>query len=399
MRVGARVGVRVGAKGDVVPAAGSSAGWLCGWADEQKRPTRFYAVARLQANIALPAAQTALSTIGAQLTKEKPDPRGWGTKLSRFDERRVNPGPRRALLVLLGAVGFVLLLACANAANLLLARAAQRQGEIAIRLALGAGRGRLIRQLLTESVMLAVLGGIVGLVLAWFGVGLLVQIVPNELTFLSINEISLERRVLFFTFGLTLLTGLVFGLLPALKTSRPDLHQALKGTTGRATADRAQNRLRNVLVIAEVALSLVLLTGAGLMMRSFLHLSNVLPGFDPHNLVAASLSLLERRYQTLAQEEEFAQRLKAGLATIPGVTAVTAAAGVPPHGGGIAFDLNIEIEGHPPEPPDPKLILPFSHIDPEYFQTLRIPLLQGRAFGAEDSINAPPAMIIDAQRD
>ena len=365
--------------------------------DEQKRPMRFHAVARLRENIALPAAQTALNTIGAQLDKEKPDPRGWGTKLSRMDERRVNPGPRRALLVLLGAVGFVLLLACANAANLLLARAAKRQGEIAIRLALGAGRARLLRQLLTESLMLALAGGVVGIVLAWFGVGLLVKFVPDELTFLSINEISVERRVLFFTLGLTLLTGVLSGLLPALKASRPNVQQTLKGASSKATADRAQNRLRNTLVVVEVALSLVLLMGAGLMMRSFLHLNNVPPGFDPHNVLAATLSLPQQRYQTLAQETEFFQQLKDSLTAVPGIEAVTTAAGVPPQGGGIAFDLAVEIEGRPPEAPDPKLVLPFSHIDPEYFQTLRISLLQGRTFGAEDTVNAPLAMIINEE--
>ncbi|MEP7340698.1 MAG: ABC transporter permease [Acidobacteriota bacterium] len=365
--------------------------------DERQRPQRFNVVARMRGELALPAAQAGLDTLSAQLAKERPDPGGWGTKLKGLGTQRVNPGPRRALLVLLGAVGFVLLLACANAANLMLARAAQRHGEIAVRLALGASRGRLIRQLLTESLLLALLGGLLGVLLAWFGVDLLAKFVPNELTFLSVNEISLERRVLLFTTGITLLTGLCFGLLPALKSSRPDLHHALKGASGKATADRAQNRLRNALVVAEVALSLVLLIGAGLMMRSFLHLSSQPPGFEPRNLIAATLSLPQQRYQTLAQEEDFFSRAKTSVAALPGVEAVTAAAGVPPQGGGITFDLDIEIEGRPPEPPDSKLILPFSHIDPAYFQTMRIPLLQGRSFGAEETVNAPPAMIINEE--
>lgn len=365
--------------------------------DEQKRPARFHAVARLRGDLALPTAQAALDDLGMRLAKEKPDPRGWGAKLSRLDARRVNPGPRRALLVLLGVVGFVLLLACANAANMMLARAASRQGEIAIRLALGAGRGRLVRQLLTESLMLALLGGLLGVALAWWGVDVLAKFVPSELTFLSVNEISVERRVLFFTLGVTLLTGIGAGLLPALKISRPDLQQALKGAAGKATADRAQNRLRNALVIAEVALSLVLLIGAGLMMRSFLRLSSAPPGFDPNNLIAADLSLPQRRYQTLAQQEEFFSRLNAMITGIPGVEAATVAAGVPPQGGGITFNLDIEIEGRAPEPRDPNLILPFSQIDPNYFRSLRIPILQGRAFGAEDTINAPPAIIINKE--
>lgn len=363
--------------------------------DEQKRPRRFSTVARLRGDTALPTVQAALTALGVQLDKERPDPQGWRTKLTRLDARRANPGPRRALLVLLGAVGFVLLLACANAANLLLARAANRQGEIAIRLALGAGRGRLIRQLLTESLLLALLAGTLGVILAWWGVDSLVKLVPDELTFLSVNEISLERRVLLFSLGITVLTGFVCGLLPAFKASRPDVQNALKGASGKATADRAQNRLRNALVVAEVALSLVLLIGAGLMMRSFLHLSHVPPGFEPKNLIAATLSLPSQRYQTLAQEEDFFNRLKTSLTAAAGIEFVTAAAGVPPQGGGISFDLAIEIEGRPPEPPDPNMILPFSHIDATYFQTLRIPLLQGRVFGAEDTLNAPPAMIIN----
>jgi putative ABC transport system permease protein len=365
--------------------------------DERQRPQRFNAVARLRGDLAQPAVQARLDTLGARLAQERPDPRGWGAKLSSLSEHRVNPGPRRALFVLLGAVVFVLLLACANAANLLLARAAQRQGEIAIRLALGASRTRIVRQLLTESLLLALLGGLAGVLLASFGVDLLASLVPSELTFLSVNEISLERRVLFFTLGVTLLTGLGFGLLPALKSSRPDWQHALKGATGKTTADRTQNRWRNALVVAEVALSLVLLIGAGLMMRSFLYLSSQPPGFDPQHLVAAVLSLPQQRYQTLAQEEDFFKRLKTTVAALPGVEAVTAAAGVPPQGGGISFDLNVEVEGQPPEPPDPKLVLPFSHVDSAYFQTMRIPLLAGRVFGPEDTVNAPPAMIINEE--
>lgn len=363
--------------------------------DEQKRPRRFHTVARLRGETALPTAQAALTALGTQLDKARPDPRGWQTKLSQLGSIRVNPGPRRAMLVLLGAVGFVLLLACANAANLLLARAASRQGEIAIRLALGAGRGRMIRQLLTESLLLALLAGGLGVALAWWGVSAFAQLVPDELTFLSMNEISLERRVLWFSLGITMLTGLLCGLLPALKASRPDLQNALKGATGKATADRAQNRLRHTLVVVEVALSLVLLIGAGLMMRSFLHLSSKPPGFEPKNLIAATLSLPPQRYSTLEQEEDFFSRLKSALAAMPGFESATVAAGVPPQGGGIRFNLAVEIEGRPPEPADPKMVLPFSHVDPAYFQTLRIPLLQGRAFGPEDSVNAPPAMIIN----
>ncbi len=259
--------------------------------NEMKRPNQFTAVARLRADVSLEAAQSRLDVISAQLNNDKPNPMGWDVKLNALEAKRANPGPRRALLALLGAVALVMLLACANAANLLLSRAATRRGEVAIRLALGAGRWRLMRQLLTESTSLALLAGAVGLLLAWWGVDLLTQLVPDELTFLSVNEISLDPRVLLFTLAISLLTGIGCGLLPALKSTRLDLQQTLKGASKAATADRGHNRLRRGLVVAEIALSLVLLIGAGLMMRTFLRLSNVEPGFDPHNLIAAMLSL------------------------------------------------------------------------------------------------------------
>jgi len=365
--------------------------------NEMKRPNRFTAVARLRADVSLTAAQSRLDLVSAGLSAANPDPQGWGVKLNALDARRVNPGPRRALLALLGAVALVMLLACANAANLLLSRAAARQGEMAIRQALGAGRWRLLRQLLTESVLLASLAGVAGLLLAWWGVDLLRQLTPDELTFLSVNEISLDRRVLLFTLGLALVTGVVSGLLPAIKNSRADLQQALKGASRAATADRAQNRLRRALVVAEITLSLALLIGAGLMMRAFLRLSSAPPGFDPRNLIAATLSLPQQRYPTLAQEEEFFAQLRTLMLAAPGVEAVTVAAGVPPQGGGITFGLDVEIEGRPPEPFDRKQVLPFSQVDPNYFQTMRIPLLQGRTFGPEDTVNAPPVMIINEE--
>lgn len=226
---------------------------------------------------------------------------------------------------------------------------------------------------------------------------LLTQLVPDELTFLSVNEIRLDRRVLLFTLGLTLLAGLGAGLLPALRNSRADLQLALKGAGQAATVDRAQHRLRRVLVGGEIALSLVLLVGAGLMMRTFLRLSNVPPGFDPNNLLTAVFSLPQQRYQTLAQEAEFFAQLTAQLSAAPGIEAVTVAAGVPPQGGGITFDLDVEVEGRAPEKFPSTQVLPFSHVDANYFQTLRIPLLQGRNFSAEDTPTAPKVMIINEE--
>ncbi|HMV48572.1 MAG TPA: ABC transporter permease, partial [Blastocatellia bacterium] len=364
---------------------------------DPKQPNRFRAVARLRVGVELAAAQTRLDAVAGQLTAAQPVREGWNVRLIAMNNNRVNSGPRRALLMLLGAVAFVLLLACANAANLLLSRAAARQGELAIRLALGAGRRRLLQQLLTESVLLSLLAGAVGVLLAWWGVDLLTKLVPDELTFLSVNEISLDRRVLLFTLGLTLLSGVGAGLLPALKSTRPDLQQALKGASRAASADRAQNRLRRVLVVAEIALSLVLLAGAGLMMRAFLRISSVPPGFDPHNLIAATLTLPQQRYQTPAQETEFFAQLRTRLLATPGIESVSVAGGVPPRGGGITFDLQIEAEGRAPVASGSEMVLPFSDVDADYFRALRIPILQGRAFNAEDTVSAPPAVIINEE--
>ncbi len=357
---------------------------------------RLPTIARLKRGLTLGAAQSALDSLLPALKKDRPDV-AWGVKLVSLDTRRVNPRPRQALLVLMGAVGFVLLLACANAANLLLARAAGREGEIAVRLAMGASRTALVRQLLVESAVLALMGGMLGVLLAWLGVGALAQMVPSELTFLTVARIDMDPRVLLFTLAVTLLTGLAFGLAPAVRTSRPDLQLALGSAAGRSTADRAHNRLRNTLVVIQVAVSLILLIGAGLMVRSFLKLNNEPPGFDPRNLIAADLSLPEHRYQTGELQGAFFERLKASMAAMPGVESVTVAGGVPPTGGGMSFDLDIEIEGRPTLPKDKSLILPFNRVDQDYFKVMRIPILRGRPFRDEDRSNPERLLIINEE--
>lgn len=357
---------------------------------------RLPVIARLKRGLTPGAAQSALDSLLPALTRDRPDIT-WGVKLVSLDTHRVNPGPRQALLVLMGAVGFVLLLACANAANLLLGRAAGREGEIAIRLAMGASRTALVRQLLVESVVLALMGGMLGVLLAWLGVGALARMVPSELTFLTVAKIDMDPRVLLFTVGVTLLTGVAFGLAPAVRTSRPDLQLALSSAATRATADRAHNRLRNTLVVIQVAVSLILLIGAGLMVRSFLRLNNEPPGFEPRNLIAADLSLPAHRYQTSELQRAFFEQLKVSMAAMPGVESVTLAGGVPPAGGGMSFDLDIEIEGRPTLPKDKGLILPFNRVDQEYFKVMRIPILRGRPFRDEDRSTPEQLLIINEE--
>jgi putative ABC transport system permease protein len=262
---------------------------------------------------------------------------------------------------------------------------------------MGASRERLVRQMLTESLLLALLGGTLGVALSWAGVDALARLVPTELTFLRAADIDMDVRVLFFTLGVTLLTGIVSGLLPALGTSSPDLRQGLGVASGATTADRSQNRLRHALVVVEVALSLVLLVGASLMMRSFLRLSKEPPGFDPTRLIAANLTLPAQRYQTREQRDDFFNRVKAILKTHPGVESVSVASGIPTEGGSVAFDARVEIDGRPSEPRDGALVLPFSRVDSNYFKTMRIPLLRGREFGAEDVVDGAPAIIVNEE--
>ena len=351
-------------------------------AERTNGPGRRSTVARLKDGMALSTAQEILDSLAPRLAAERPD-LVWKVKLWALDDHRVNSRPRQALIALLGAVAFVLLLACANAANLLLARATERQREMAVRLALGASRGQIVRLLLGECLILAVAGGTLGSLLAGLGIDALARMVPSELTFLTVANIDMDPRVLTFTIFATLLTAVGFGLVPALRLSSPDLRSALGGASGPATADRAQSRLRNSLVVIQVALSLTLLVGAGLMMRSFLGLSREAPGFDPENLIAADLSLPEHRYPTGELQKAFFGQLKTAFLEAPGVESVTLASGAPPAGGGIQFNLDIEVEGRAPIAKDTSLILPFAQVDGDYFRTLRIPILRGQPFPAE----------------
>jgi putative ABC transport system permease protein len=293
-----------------------------------------------------------------------------------------------ALLVLLGAVGFVLLLACANVANLLLARAAGRRLELAIRAALGASRWRIVRQLLTESLLLALSGGAAGLLLAWWGVEMLPTISPDKLP--RADSIRLDASVAGFTLLISLLTGTAFGLLPALQASRPDFNETLK-EGGRGTAGLLHHRLRSVLIVGEVALAFVLLIGAGLMLKSFVRLLRVDPGLDPQRVLTMDIPLPGAKYSDLQAAAFFQQALER-VRVLPGVEAAAAVYPLPLSGSHLSSDF--PIEGRPlPAGQSPAAGLRI--VSPDFFKTLRIPLRTGRLLAESDGADAPPVVVIN----
>jgi predicted permease len=297
---------------------------------------------------------------------------------------------RTALFVLLGAVGFVLLIACANVANLLLARAASRQKEFAIRTALGASRMRVIRQLLTESVLLSLAGGMLGLLLSLWGIDLLLAISPANLP--RVDSISLDGRVLAFTFVISLLTGIVFGLAPALQVSKPDLNDALKEGGRSSSVGFRHNRFRSLLVVSEVALSLVLLIGAGLMIRSFVRLLNVDPGLNARNLLTLDIGLPRAKY-TGPQQVAFFQQVIQRMQALPGIESAGAVYPLPLSGGeeGMGFG----IENRPPPAPGESYNAGPRWVSPDYFRVMGITPVEGREFTERDGIDAPRVLIIN----
>jgi putative ABC transport system permease protein len=303
----------------------------------------------------------------------------------------VTQNVRPTLLILLGAVAFVLLIACANVANLLLAKAVGRQKEIAVRAALGASRLRLIRQFLTESILLALMAGVLGMLLASWGVDLLVAAATGSLP--RSAEINVDARVLAFTLAVAVLTGVIFGLAPALQASNADLNDALKDTGRGSTGGRKRARVRSGLVVAEVALSVVLLIGAGLLIRSFVLLQNVETGFKPNNLLVATISLPPSRYAQTSQRSAFYTRLCQELSGLPGVVSAGATNTLPLTGEDSR--TLIAIEGRPVPPLGERPIVSMGIITPEYLKTMGIPLLQGRFFTDQDTETSQVAVIIN----
>ena len=296
---------------------------------------------------------------------------------------------RRPLLILLGAVGLVLLIACANGANLLLARATARRREMAVRRALGAGRGRLVRQLLTESTLLALAAGVVGVALAASGLDALLAVWPHALP--RTAEIGLDGAVLAFSLGLAVVTGVAFGLLPAWRASAPGIEQSLREDAPGATGGR--RRLQSTLVVGEVTLALVLLVGAGLLVRSFIRLSNVDPGFDTRDVLAARIRLTPARYPGGAQQTLFFDNMLTALQAHPGVQSASLAGTLPLSGN--MFMIAFDPRTVRPDYPEPIMVLRLSVTSPDYFTTFRIPLRRGRGFTAQDRAGAPPVAVIN----
>jgi putative ABC transport system permease protein len=348
-------------------------------------------VARVRAGATLQQAQAELNRTSQQLAAAYPDSNtALGFMLRPLHEELVGD-VRPALYVLLAAVGFVLLIACANVANLLLARAAARQREIAVRVALGASRWRIVRQLLTESLLLALAGGGLGLLLAMWGLDLLIAAAPQNIP--RLHEAALDPVVLAFTVGVSLLTGVVFGLAPALQATKTDFNEALKEGGRSGGEGLRQNRLRAVLVVAEVALSLVLLVGAGLLMQSFTRLLKVDPGFRPEHVLTADVVARSNSYPKPEQRAAFFQQVLQRIAQLPGVEAAGAVSPLPLGGNFEAFSFTIE--GHPPAPRGEEPSADFRITSADYFRAMSIPVQRGRAFSERDNASAPPVVIVN----
>jgi putative ABC transport system permease protein len=345
-------------------------------ANRNPRGRYMSAIARLKPDVGLPAAQAQMDTIAAGLAREFPQfDTGWGALLVPM-HRELSGDLRPALLVLTGAVAFVLLIACANVANLLLARGATRQREIAIRSALGAGRTRVIRQLLTESLVLCALGGGLGLLVAQWGLELLLAISPASLA--DLGPVHLSYPVLGFTAAVSLATAIVCGFAPAFEGSRGSVQDALKDGARQIGASVRHRRIRQAFVVGEIALAVVLLVGAGLMIRSFGALRGVNPGFDARNVLTARVTVPTRRYPDDAKRVDFFATLVARVSALPGVESAGAVSYLPLAGSGAATGFTIV--GQPAPLPGQGPTTDVSVCDNGYFHTLKVPVLRGREF-------------------
>jgi putative ABC transport system permease protein len=358
------------------------------------RESRYFTVAaRLRPGVTLEQAQSEMNVITGRLGEQHPETnQGWSARLIPLHEQGI-AHVRRSLLILLGAVGFVLLIACANVANLMLARATARHREIAIRTALGATRGRLIRQLLVENLLLALIGGAAGVLLALWGVDAITKLVPTDWRFPRLEESRIDTAVLFYAFGISVLTGLIFGLLPALKASSTNVYESLKDAGRGSSASLRLQRLRGLLVVSEIALTLLLLAGAGLLVKSLLHLQRVEPGFDPQNLLVMNLSPPHsQKYLKDEQRAQLYQSTLEQIAQIPGVESAAASSGPPLAGFGLNFPFFVEGRE---AAADDKQEAYYGSVSPGYFRTLGITLVAGREFTERDSKDAPPVAVIN----
>jgi putative ABC transport system permease protein len=348
-------------------------------------------IARLKPGVGVDRTRTEMDMIGSRLEQANPAmARGWRPSLVPLREELVG-NVRQALLVLMAAVGFLLAMACVNVANLLLARGAARQKEIAIRTALGAGRGRIVVQLFSESVLLALAGGALGLALARGVVALVARLGPASIPRLA--EASIDARLFLFALGVSVATGVLFGIAPAIQGSGADLNAALREGGRGGTASRSGRMVRNVLVVAEVALAVVVLIGAGLLIRSFVRLRSADPGFQPSGLLTLRLPLAGGRNASPDRRIAFFQQVTDRVAALPGVRAVGAVNGLPLTGLGIGSTF--AVDGRPAPAPEQRPMGLLRSVTPAYFRTMGIPLVAGRVFADSDTSQAPPAIIVN----
>jgi len=356
-----------------------------------KRSNQFplYVLGRLKRGITDERARAEMESLSLQLEREYPQTntnrRATAARVADLMVENVRP----VLLVLLGAVGFVLLIACVNVANLMLVRAAEREREVAVRLALGAGRSRVVRQLLTESALIAALGGMAGLLIGVWGIEGLTALVPQDLA--RLDQVRLNGTALMFTLGVSALTGLLFGLLPALRASRTDLHAALK-EGGRSMAGSSWERARKGLLVAEVGLALVLLVGAGLMLRTLHKLTRVDPGFNAENLLTVQFSLPGRTYN-IERRLAFFRECQARIEALPGVNSAAFAMSLPIVGWN--WGNTFIVADSPTSPPSELRWATFTPVGANYFETMGVRLLKGRVFSEAEMADSPPVTVIN----
>ena len=335
-------------------------------------------VARLKRGVSREAAEAEMKTIEARIAQAEPEfSKGYGTEIIPLRDQLVG-NVRPALLVLLGAVGCVLLIACANVANLLLSRAAAREKEIALRSAVGAHRLRVVRQLLTESLLLALLGSLLGLAFAWWGIRALVAFSPRDLV--DLHGVHLNLPLFVLTLAVSLATGILFGLAPALEATRLNLNDALKeGGKGGGGQGVRSRRMRGALVVAEVALALVLLVGAGLLVKSFVRLRTIDTGFQTENVLTMVARLSGQKYKTEPQMVDFFREVTERVRALPGVRAAGVVNYLPLYGG-LGTSTAFTVEGRPTPPLGEEPSVNVRVADPGYFSAMGIPLVRGRNF-------------------
>ena len=363
--------------------------------DFKSRDARYLRVmGRIKPGVSREEAAAEMNIIARRLQEQYPDTnKGMGVNMARLPGQNSDDFARPFLLALMGAVGFVLLIACANVANLQLARATGRTKEIAIRSALGATRWRIVRQLLTESVVVALLGAALGLLIAFWGADLIkTSIPPDEAKYITgLKSMGLNGRALLFTLAIALLTGILAGLAPAFQTSKPDMNETLK-EAGRASSNK-RGRLRSLLVVSEVALALVLLVGTGLMVKGFMRLlQNQKQGFDPAGVLTMGVTLPAFKYQEPHQRAGFYNQVLQRIEALPQIQSAGCIGAIPSSGNWISTDFTIE--GRPVQDASDKINADFQSVSSGYLRTMRIPLVSGREFTSQDGENTPPVVIV-----